>query len=326
MTRRRLLTTGIALAAVVATGTAPATAAPGSAPARPSAPGAAGKLPRTCLAEFTGTNPSGVVTAAVFGEGRFEKVPYAGWTISPAPRFVEPARFGVDGDEATMTSLVVLRDGTLQSVRARVSGVGGVVGPNDLTPGARAVAPTAETTPAWRADKPVRIGHGWNAVRDMALPGTDTAPYLFAVLGTRLNRYTLRADAKNDLVVRTGPHAATAGFGGVRALTWTRETTVRGVRADVLIGLDGARLREYTVPRKVNPRVTTRTLASRGWGGVSHLDAGVCVTGSGAKARVTHETPVLARVGRSVRLYVDRDNRNGSGTDIANHGQVGTWP
>ncbi|GAB49819.1 hypothetical protein [Mobilicoccus pelagius] len=303
-------TTSVATSATAAT--AGATAAPALAARTP--------LPRNCLAEYTTTGRDGIVTSLVYADRRFAAAPYAGWRISPAPRFVEPVGFDETDSSASMVSLVVRPDGVMESVRVTATPVGGVVGTDDTS------VPTAHAATTWKAARPVRVGHGWNAVRDIAVPGTEDAPFLFALRGDRLDRYVFGPNAAGDAVVRTGPHAATAGFRSVRSLTWTRETTVRGARADVLVGLDGGRLVEYTVPRTERPRVTKRVLVNRGWGSVSRVDAGACFTSASPQARPTRSVPILGTVGRSIRLYLDRDSRNGSGRDIANYGEVGRRP
>lgn len=278
-------------------------------------------LPRHCFAEYTVTGRGGVVTSLTHADREFAAYAYDGWKISPAPRFVEPVGYDVGRRSVTLTSLVARPDGILESVRVHAASTGGATASPGLSWGL-ANAPAA----AWKVDPPVRVGRGWHQVRDVAVPGEERAPYLFALLGDRLNRYTVRPDAKGNAIVRTGPHAATAGFAGVRSITWTRQTTVRGVPADVLVGLDGARLVEYTVPRTERPRVITRELVGRGWGAITRVDAGACFTSSSPSARVTRSVPVLGTMGRSVRLYVDRDATDGSGRDIANHGQVGLRP
>lgn len=283
------------LAAVAAMSLGAMAVAPPAA-AAPSAP-----PPRHCLAEFTATDRSGTVTTVFTDDNTFGLFPLNGTKIMPAPRFIEP--FSPDPTGERIPTLVVTRDGILQSQMH-------VATPNE---------------PRWRSETPTRIGHGWASVRDIAVPLDLSAPYLFAVTGDRLNRYTMSTRANGHIVVRSAPHAATAGFSEVRGLTWTRETVASGVPADVLLGLRGAQLVEYVVPRATNPRVTTRVLAGSGWGGVTSIDAGMCFTDGRDTALPTRSTPILGRVGTQVRLYVDRDNRDGSGRDIANHGRIGTW-
>lgn len=276
-------------------------------PAAPAgaAPQAPTPAPRHCLAEFTTTDRAGTLTTVFHDDRRFGTFPLKGTKVSPAPRFVEPMNY--EPSAMTVPSMVVTRTGILQSQK-------------------HTVVESDGDTPVWRTQAPKRIGHGWASVRDIAIPDDLTAPYFFAVTGDRLNRYTLRVTRAGDVGVRTAPHAATAGFSGVRSLTWTRDTVASGVRADVLLGLRGGELVEYVVPRKTNPRVTTRVLARSGWGGVGTIDAGLCFTDGRDTAVPTSTTPILGRVGRDVRLYVDRDNTDGSGRDIANHGRIGTWP
>lgn len=295
---RRLIVRVLAVAAatplVSAVTVASTTAAPSATPP-----------PRHCLAEFTTTDRAGTITTVFTDDRTFGVFPLTGTRITPAPRFVEPV--GIDPTGAEVPTLVVRRDGILQSQK-------------------QVAVDSDDDAPRWRSEAPVRIGHGWQAVRDIVVPTDLGAPYVFAVLGDRLNRYTLGSRPNGHLVVRSAPHAATAGFSGVRSLTWTRETVASGVAADVLLGLRGAQLVEYVVPRKVNPRVTTRVLAGSGWGGVNSVDAGMCFTDGRDTALPTRSTPILGRVGRDVRLYVDHDNRDGSARDIANHGRIGTWP
>ncbi len=276
-----------------------------AAQATPAAPSAA-KLPRYCVAEFTVPDSKGAVTSVAYEDGEFLSLPMTGLKVAPGARMVQPVGFDPDPTTPRMTSLVITADGLLQSVTSTLKNPG-------------------EDNQAWSSAKPVRIGHGWNQVSAVALPGTPDDPYLFAVLGDRLNRYTLGVSNTGTASVRSAPHAATSGFRTVRSLTWTRSTTVRGVAADVLVGLDGSKLVEYTVPRKTNPRVSKRELGT-GWGSVKAISAGLCFTDGRDTAELTRSTPILARVGRDVRLYLDRTNTDGSGRDILNYGRIGAWP
>lgn len=276
-----------------------------AAPHADAAPDAAPQ-PRYCLADFSTRTAAGEVATTYYEDRTIGTWPMKGSSIPAGSRFIEPVVINPDPTSLTVSTLVVARDGALQSITHK------------------AVEPDTED-PTWRSAVPVKIGQGWGAVRDIAAPADLDSPYYFAVLGNRLNRYTLKTQSSGLLTVRNAPHAATAGFGNVRSITWTRATTVGRVSADVLVGLDGGSLVEYIVPRQANPRVTRRVLA-QGWGGVSEISAGVCLTDDSDEARVKPMTPLLARVRQDVRLYVDRDNRNGTGTDIANFGRIGAWP
>lgn len=326
---------GLALTLALATAlpATAATAAPqhGTVPKRSAAPAIATSttarpsLPRNCLAEYTTVGGRGIVTSLVWADRSFTAFPYEGWRITPAPRFVEPVGFDESDATASMTSIVARADGVLESVRVTAQAGGADVG--SAAPEGLGWASPPAAKDGWVVAKPVRIGHGWQNVRDVAAPGDATAPYLFALLGDRLNRYTYGPDAKRNAVVRNGPHAATAGFRGVRSITWTRQTTVRGVPADVLVGLDGARLVEYTVPRVAKPRVTSRVLGAHGWGAIQRVDAGMCFTSlTSTTPKPTRSIPILGTMGRSVRLYVDRNGHDGSGRDITGYGQVGLRP
>lgn len=261
-------------------------------------------MPAGCSVDVAVPTGAGVGWAEAFADGTYAENTLDGTTLPSGTRLVQPIGYDPEDTDNTLRTLAITGDGLLHSVTHTLQRPG---------------APDQR----WRSSDPVRIGHGWAGVRDIAIPSGPNAdaPYMFAAVGQRINRYTVRTDNAGNLRVSGAPHAAVSGYGGLRQITWARTTTVRGVTADVLLGLDGARLIEYTVPRVQNPRVHQRVLATSGWGGVRQIHAGNC---SFDRRTPLAMTPVMGVVGTTARLYVQ--DRRGAAPVMLNHGDLGAWP
>lgn len=156
------------------------------------------------------------------------------------------------------------------------------------------------------------IATGWGQVRLMVASG----PYLYAVTTEgALRRYAVTAEQR---VQPTGT-IATTGWQSVRSLAyggWWKLPD--GDTAEDLVALTaGGGVRAYVVPRKSPKQLTSRALATRGWGSFIHLAAGECRSGTGRSlAAVTGAGAVHA--------YLDADGNDQSGADIRSAGRVAT--
>ena len=164
-----------------------------------------------------------------------------------------------------------------------------------------------ETT--WRTDPPRTLARGLTRVRSIAVPHDLRAPYTYLLDGSALRRYTLRMGEQGVVAATPAPVAAASGFGRVRGLTWIRSTSVKGTPADVLVGLVGDGLVQYTVPRTPRPRIGRVVLMARGWGAYQAVRAG----GEGFDTTILpHGQAMILAAGRDVRILFDQDNSDSS--------------
>ena len=154
--------------------------------------------------------------------------------------------------------------------------------------------------------KPVQVGKGWGAIRQMTGFSNGTV-YALTTYGG-LVRYSVQLSLAGNAVVNSSGVVSGRGWNGIAFLTAVETTR----QAEVLMGVStsSGELMEYWVNLG---GLDARGYALRpSWGGMKHLSVGGCRT-SGARAILgVHQNG-------NVYSYVDRVNDR-SGADIQGYG------
>lgn len=292
---RRAASLSLLVAALVA----PAT----SVAAAPAPDASTANLPGGCYAEFTATTPDREVAAVTIDEGEFDTATQPGARLPYVPRSMAFSHFvgAPDGDGTTWHYLAISPTGALDALATREFVTGG--------------------SHTWTTLPPTKVGRGWGGTRQLlATHGSGLSPYTYALTKNGLNRYRVVVGSESRPGLRGAGSVAAGGFGGVRHLTWARSTTGRAA-ADVLLGVAGNRLVEYTIPHASPTKVGVTVLRDRGWGAITRITSGICTSGG----RTTAAVPLLGIVADgSVYGYVDKNGANGSGADIRGYGRLGS--
>lgn len=162
------------------------------------------------------------------------------------------------------------------------------------------------------------VRKNWAGARQISI-GQDR-DYLYALTNTdQLLRYRLtgndgNANAKLDQVVGVG-------FGTIGTFEYTRSVNDDdGVRSDVFLATDAdsGELLEFTIPQE-DPTAYTRTvLQETGW--TDMVSVGRLASCLNPKTGRSYDGIVGVDLEGTVRLWTDRDSRDGQGDDIAGRG------
>lgn len=154
-----------------------------------------------------------------------------------------------------------------------------------------------------------RIGVGWGGVRLLV----SSYPYVYGVNDAgALKRYQM---TRSWGIVSAGTVRA-SGWAQVTSLSrgdlWNLGRNARGQTryGDDIVGvLSTGALRAYLIPRDNYQSIAAFTLVSRGWGGFAHMSVGSCDAGS------SRPLVAITKDGQA-HAYLDRNGDDQRGTDI----------
>jgi hypothetical protein len=150
------------------------------------------------------------------------------------------------------------------------------------------------------------VGWGTN-VRSL----TASGPYLYALIGTGLHRYTVGTDFVPTKRVADN----TTGWSSLRTMSFSGTAPLNGGNADgILMTTTGGALIEYVLPQSAPSKWIKGVLAPTGWNVFKHVSAGSC---DGAARNIIGITPTGV-----VHNYIDANRFDLNGSDIRRTGQI----
>jgi hypothetical protein len=150
------------------------------------------------------------------------------------------------------------------------------------------------------------VGWGTN-VRSL----TASGPYLYALIGSGLHRYTVGT----DFVPTKRVAVNTTGWSSLRTMSYAGSGTLDGSNADaILMTTTGGALIEYVLPNPAPSKWLKGVLAPSGWNVFQHVSAGAC---DGNARNIIGITPTGV-----VHNYLDANRYDLSGADIRRTGQI----
>lgn len=269
----------VALTTAVAVGVAgPATAA---APSVVRAATSTGAIPTDCGVVFHRTTSNTLYYGAIVGSrGRAGTLSTLAFDNATQTVKVMAYVRDLNGGEQY---LAVLDDGSLWNVFSRGDG-------------------SAATT--------TRVGKNWGGIRELTRGDSGYLYGLTTVGG--LVRYSVSVSG----AVRGAGTVATAGWGGVRSLTWSGGGTYAGNKVDGFLALTSSgALMEYLI-RTADRVPRGFTLRSSSWGGIEKLSVGACTNHAGRPIAGLYPDGTLFG-------YYDTNGYDLRGGDLRGIGQVG---
>lgn len=160
------------------------------------------------------------------------------------------------------------------------------------------------------------VSSGWSWVRTM----TTHYPYIYAVSTTgHLRRLSIwNSGGVGSVVTLPGG----TGHKSVNSLSYggyweTGSDGINEVQDDIVFSDTTGRLGAYAIPRKTYSKTSRHIFRTAGWN-LKHVSAGSCDSGDPRQL-------VGINAAGEVRVYLDRDQTDQNGSDIAGYGKIATW-